>query len=470
MDTIERRLNERGVPGTGVTWERIQEFAENYEKYKVETISDDALSELFLLPLSKDQTKAWARLEKWATNKSSYFILRGYAGTGKTYLLRKLAELQVDVFFTAPTNKAAKVLAKSTRREAKTTYAQLGIRMQQEEDRLILTFSDDPPYMPKNSILVVDEASMVGEELFAFIQKVVERTKCKVLFVGDPAQLPPVGEKFTKAWRATDKPDHRAFMREVMRFDNQLLTVATKIRDYLVEERYISPIKDDNDGIGSNKGVFLLKNRKVYTSYIDTLTQPDMFADIKVIAWRNKTVNAYNERIRSNFGFTRPYEVGDILMIAEPVEEAGHIVASIDDEYIVSEVLDSSISVWMDDGSKPSVDVWILQLQDAEGSKLCLNIAKEQFEVDRLLSIKADLAHNAKPNMKRKFWLDFWSAKRQFHKVRYGYAITAHRAQGSTYLEVFVDQQDIMQNSNKREAMRALYVASTRASKCLFTY
>lgn len=399
--------------------------------------------------------------------KDNLYLTDNFIVTHNTYLLRKLAETKKDVFFTAPTNKATKVLARATASEAKTTYSQLGIRMQQDDDRLVLTFSKDAPYMPKGSILVVDEASMVGEELLDFIQKVQIKTKCKVLFVGDPAQLPPVGEKFTKAWRVTDENKNRAFMRQIMRFDNQLLTVATKIRENLVEEKFISPIKDDNkDG----QGVFLLKSRRKFHEYIDEMLSPLDFYSTKVIAWRNKTVNAYNDRIRENIGFKDPYHAGDILLIAEPVEAYGHIIASIDDEYYVQQVNSSSVRVDVSPNNVCMVNVWEVHVEDDEKQKLILRIAKEQYEVDRILSEKAEAARTAEPGLRRKLWLEFWEVKGLFNKVRYGYAITAHRAQGSTYKNVLIDQHDIMQNPNKREAMRALYVGCTRATQSLYAY
>lgn len=462
---IENELNTRNVPGTGVTWKRIYEFAENFHLYKDVL---DLLPQNVDYKLSRDQEMAWKRLEEWATSSKSAFILRGYAGTGKTFLLQKLASLNLDVYFTAPTNKATKVLSRATKSPAKTTYSQLGIRMQQDEDKLTLTFGDKPPYLPANSILVVDEASMVGEELYGFIRKVVKKTRCKVLFVGDPAQLPPVGEPFTKAWKATTDSDNRAFMRQVMRFDNQLLKLATKIRERLIDKKYVSPLKNDND---EYEGVFKLP-QKDFEKLIDKHTEPKDWLTTKVIAWRNKTVNHYNNRIRTNFGFTAPFEIGDVVLMAEPVEMHGQIIAAIDDEYVIEDVDSSKERVWMDEVKEgvTLVDVWVLKLRDDENQTLTIRVAKNQADVDFILSQKAKIARDADSKDRREAWKDFWATKALFSKVRYGYALTAHRAQGSTYSNVFVDQQDILANSNQAEAMRCLYVACTRASHAVYSF
>ena len=70
------------------------------------------------------------------------------------------------------------------------------------------------------------------------------------------------------------------------------------------------------------------------------------------------------------------------------------------------------------------------------------------------------LAHDARANPK--LWKKFWALKELFHEIKYAYAITAHRSQGSTYEQVFVDYQDILYNRNRKEAFQCLYVACSR--------
>ena len=77
------------------------------------------------------------------------------------------------------------------------------------------------------------------------------------------------------------------------------------------------------------------------------------------------------------------------------------------------------------------------------------------------------LSHAAKAN--GKLWGQFWKQKELFHEVKYAYAITAHRAQGSTYDSVYVDFQDILLNRERREAFQCLYVAYSRASQRVIT-
>jgi ATP-dependent exoDNAse (exonuclease V) alpha subunit len=87
--------------------------------------------------------------------------------------------------------------------------------------------------------------------------------------------------------------------------------------------------------------------------------------------------------------------------------------------------------------------------------------SKQQFENDSQM-----LAHEAQGNSK--LWRRFWEHKDMFHDIRFAYALTAHRSQGSTYTNCFVDYQDVLYNRNRREAFQCLYVAASRARKKLY--
>ena len=450
---VIRQLDTNNVPGVGtLSWSRVLQFAKTYKEdvvdFQIEPLPTN-------FKLSSDQEKAWDKLDRWKDTDEPYFVLRGYAGSGKTFLLQMLTHSGADIIFTAPTNKATKVLHRAVKKKAATTYSALGIRMTQNEDKLELTFSDKPPEIPRKTILVIDECSMVGEQLYNFVDQTQTRTQCKILYVGDPAQLPPVGEARSKSWRATQDKRCRSFLKKIMRYDNELLNLATKIRECIEDQSFNARIRNANDG---NEGVFL--HRDLMKPVLG-FNNPADWQSRKVIAWRNKTVDAYNNSIRENFGFTQPYQVGDILLVADPVEQDGEIIASVDEEFVVTDVKTDTRRVFHHE-MPYDIDVWRL---DVTGDiDVSLYVAKNQTDVDRILNAKAEIAREAKNAARRAAWRDFWQTKALFHRVRYGYALTAHRAQGSTYAEVYVDQRDILLNQNKREAYRCLYVAATRAT------
>lgn len=409
--------------------------------------------------LSADQKDAWAKLQVWAVNSDPYFVLRGFAGTGKTYLLQMLNDLNVSIYYSAPTNKAAKVLGKAVGRVAKTTYSMLGLKMEQNEDELVLTQSSNPPYFPSRSILVIDEASMSGTALSAAVDEARERCSIKILYVGDPAQLPPVGEHRSPAWASTDIEANKVMLKQVMRYDNELLVLATNLRNCIRDKSWHSPVRSDH----KETGVWKWKSQEQFERNLLARVRSGEFLDSKVIAWRNKTVNRYNRLIRKCLGYTEDYCVGDVILLAEPIEDNGSLIAHTDDEFRVLEVHSSVTRV--DD-----LEIPIWQLHVTGDQSLVLDVPKDPADLDALLARKARIAKNSTGTGRKIAWREFWTTKARFNKVRYGHALTAHRAQGSTYTNVWLDQMDILANPNKREAFRCLYVAATRPTTNLYSF
>lgn len=410
--------------------------------------------------LSSDQSQAWEKLQRWVRSDKPYFVLRGYAGTGKTFLMKLLAGLSgVNVYYTAPTNKAAKVLSSAVGKAAKTTYSFLGLRLVAEEDKRVLDFSRDRPYIPEGSVIVVDEASMVNRELRAFLLRVQQENRCKILFVGDPAQLPPIGERISTCWKVTGDADCRAVLKHVMRNDNQLLALSMAVRKCLKTKTWNSPLRNDNDG--RDKGVFFTSQAGFRKSLLET--ELEEFDGTKIIAWRNKTVDAYNKLIRQHFGFGEEYCTGDRLLLASPIEEGGQIIAHTDEEFVVTEIDEGTYTV--DD-----IKIPVYNINVTGDQTLSLRVPINTVKLDMLLARKSHAARRATGGQRTRLWKEFWNVKAQFHDVRYGYAMTAHRAQGTTLKAVYIDQHDILANSNQPEAFRCLYVGVTRPTDYLVSF
>lgn len=406
--------------------------------------------------LSDDQQRAWAKLSAWVLNDKRYFVLRGFAGTGKTFLMKKLSGLSKNVYFTAPTNKASQVLSLAVGQPTKTTFSLLGIRMKQVEDRLVLTFGDDLPNLPANSIIVVDEASMLNSELVEFIERVAEATGCKVLFVGDPAQLNPIGEKTSPCWSVTDDPACRAVLKQVMRFDNNLLALSVEIRECLKNKDWRTPL------IESRGSEIAVVTEREFLARLCSHTIDD-FVNTKACAWRNKTVNRYTKAIRQKLGFKHEYEESELILLADPIERDGTIIAHTDEEFRVTARRESVIRVH--DTSIP-----VYQLEVSGERKLSLAVPIDDAPFDALLTDLANTAHAALGRDRAKAWREFWDTKGRFNRIRYAYAMTAHRLQGSTLKHVYLDQHDMLANPTKREAFRCFYVGATRASEQLTSF
>lgn len=457
---IQNNLDGIGVPGEGVSWKRIVEYAETYHlRFTDLSVSLEDEPRESGITLSEDQEKAWAKIQTWASNEKPYFVLKGVSGAGKSLLTAKLSALKKKVYFTAPTNKAAKVLGNFVGTKAKTTYSQLGLRMNEDDESLVMDYNNPSVYMPKNSILVVDECSMVSTALFDCLKASQNQYKFKIFFVGDPGQLNPISEKTSPVWRVTGDKDCKAALKKVMRFDNQILNLSTRIRQQMIDKNYAYPIEDDHDKKG---GVYVLDSFDDFVAQIK-LPEPKDYVDNKVVCWRNKAVTHYNNIIRSHLGFDLPYCKDEIVLIAKPVSEDGRIVANIDDEFTIISVLETEMKA-------EDIYIPVYRLGLRADTSITVNIPVDSGPLDTLLTQLAGRAKRAKGLDRKIAWKKFWDVRNKFHDVRYGYAITSHRVQGTTLESVFVDSQDILANRNKREAWRSLYVAVTRATTKMYTF
>lgn len=388
------------------------------------------------------------------------FTFKGYAGTGKTSCMREVAKRSVGTrakfVYTAPTNKAAKVLREVVG-EACTIYSLLGLRVDKNGETKQVTHGK-PVDLSEINVIVIDEASMVNAHLFGLLNDVAYRWNLKVVFIGDPAQLPPVKEKES----LTLQQDNGVQLTQVMRHDNQILSLVTNVRKVIGNPAPSIQIKADNDG---NEGIWKMSS-VMFKREIFAAAQRGEFADgrtTKIISWRNVRVNEYNQIARAAIfgaeaipGF---YLTGDRIVAAGPCERGDDVLMSTDDEAIVEGVMECKHPL------EPKYHALELKCRTEDNRVVrllvCHPASQQQFDNDCEL-----LAHEARGNPR--MWKRFWEHKEIFHDIRFAYALTAHRSQGSTYMNAYVDYQDILYNRDRVEAFKCLYVACSRARKKLF--
>jgi AAA domain/UvrD-like helicase C-terminal domain len=410
--------------------------------------------------MTKGQANAWSKLEAWLKTDESFFVLRGFAGTGKSFLQQKLAQYPGhNFYFSAPTNKATKVLSDFIGEMCKTTYSLLGLRMVADEDRKVLSNTGRIPDLGYKPVLVIDEAGMIPKFMAEMLSNLAESHGWRIIFVGDPAQLNPIGERRSVVWSMAKK-EWSALLTEVKRFDNQLLALSVLIRTALKDKDYeSSPIKNDNDG---REGVFVVTKREMLNE-IRKLKLDD-WRKTKVACWRNKTVNAYTKVIRDALGFNNDYDPDDLIMLAAPiVDSGGQILAYTDEEFQIKSIEPRTFTF-----PEGNIDARAIALND---SSLVLYVPDDEGLLESFLNSRSGKASRCKNATDRRvLWEKFWTMKNQFHSIRHGYAMTVHRLQGSSLDHIFVDQADILCNQDVREAYRCLYVAATRARFSLTTY
>lgn len=415
--------------------------------------------------LNLEQGTAIEKMLTFLRSGEHFFLLSGSAGTGKTFCIRHLVdEARGRLIFTAPTNKATKVLRDTLtsdkyKPECCTIYSLLGLRMEANGEVKELKTPEDPIDLSLYKAVIVDEASMINSALWGFIRSTAREQNVKFIFMGDPAQLPPVKEFRSPVW---DNAECVAELKRVMRHDNQILTLATYLRTQVDHPVPKFLRKEDNAG---GEGVWLCTEGDFERRILEAAEQGRFSSpnDAKAIAWRNVTVDALNQRIRRRIfeqAAETPWLVGDRVIMLEPAKDLeGDTIATTDDEGTVTNVEVESHPVWKE------FKVWRVSVTKDDNKLAVLRVLHESSLVE-FERRKEQYAMEARATPRK--WKLFWEFCEAFHKVRHSYALTAHRAQGSTYTAVFVDWKDILLNRNRGEAFRCLYVACTRPKRELY--
>lgn len=396
--------------------------------------------------------------------KDHLYLTDNFIVTHNTYLLKELSAHNSMMFalYTATTNKATKVLSATLQtKSCKTIYSALGVKMVSDEDQMVLEYPRKiPDFITGFNVIVIDESSMLPADMVEFIALVAKRHNFKILFVADRAQNPPVGERESDIFRF-NCPEYE--LTEVVRFDNQILRIATHVRKQVFKcPNHKLRIESDHS---ADEGVWLLRPQK-FISAVRRASIENKFHEVdhtKVIAWRNKTVDEYNEWIRqAKYGDSarEPYLEGERVMIRRPVHVGNRILFHIDDEGTVTQV---GVGYH---GEHRTIDCFhmTVKFDDGRSGRLTVVTPDAQPALDSLLN---NMALEAKKDKTK--WGAFWAVNNAFHRVSYSYALTVHRAQGSTYKNVLVDRQDILRNVDEYDALRCLYVAYSRPTKILVT-
>ena len=400
-------------------------------------------------------------------DEQKYMILNGPAGTGKSTLVESLIEnankrlkmlavlqgkksSQLSIINTATTNKAAAVLAAMIHAETRTIHSRLGLTLYQNPRTGKETLRRGKNYEPiYNSLIIIDEASYISEELFAEIDQ--GTLDCKILLVGDKYQLAPVGQVISVM---DDLQCRQAELTEVMRHGGIIAESAANFR-YTVQdimaEMLLKPkavpqtkfgdILVDGDKIKRVKGAVFKKMVE------ETFTDPNYKADdARILNWDNTTVQDYNRIIREMIGMPKQLTMDDVLITNKAVMTGGGVAYSADSPVTITEICEEKT------------------LRGITGRFVCLGSPTRFFLPDNPLEIAGLLAKMAIVAKRDRDWSDFYHVKNEWLDLRPNYASTVHKAQGSTYGKVFINLYSIGKCFIPSDVARMMYVAISRAS------
>lgn len=428
------------------------------------------------------------------SDKNALYLLKGYAGTGKTTIVgaivNNLWKAKKSAVLMAPTGRAAKVIANYSGKEAFTIHKKIYFPKKDSGGGVKFVLQ---PNKHKNTIFIVDEASMIpdtpsdskmvenGSLLDDLMQYVYAGHNCKLLLIGDTAQLPPVKLDISPALDENtlalnyDKEVTRMELDEVVRQgqDSGILVNATILRDVLAREMY-DYFKFDLNGFKDI--VRLVDGYEIMDAINDAYSELGN-EETAIIVRSNKRANAYNQQIRSRILYNEnELSAGDYLMVVKnnyfwlkPSTEAGFIangdIIEVLEIFSIQELYGfrfAEVKVRMVDYPKmtPFETVLLLDTIEAEtpslpyeeSNRLYQEVMKdyemETSKYKKFLKVKANKHFNAL-------------------QVKFSYAITCHKSQGGQWNTVFVEQP-YLPNGIDKDYLRWLYTAVTRAKEKLY--
>ena len=462
--------------------------------------------------LNSDQKTAFEDLRDFICDKGddSVYVLKGWAGTGKTYCVSVLVRYVLEVIHpthnwyrigvTGPTNKSVRVIKKTSglrnpRVTFQTIHKLLGLTERITKDGLqeFVNQGDFQPKIKTVKLLIIDEVSMLNDDLFQAVIKY--RDKIKIICMGDPAQIPPVGRPDCIPFREELAEGYRIKtlnLKQIMRQkeDNAIIESSVAIRSDLGRSQ--NPVEPVTKLNSKGEGIeFLnLNNSEIRKGFSERLREYFVTEDFKndseyakIIAWRNKTVATMNDVIRrviyGDEALGSKILVGEKLIANSPIIQGETVVLNTNEEFTVE-----SFTVKRDDlryqiSDHPDADPLSISLNyydtvvsyiDDEDDKIKVNIEilheDSEDEFKKLANIFKLRAIEKKG--KDKSWIIYYNFLRKYADVNYGYCITAHKSQGSTYNTTFVLEDDIDMNWDIVERNRIKYTAYTRSSRKLY--
>ncbi len=427
---------------------------------------------------------------------SRIFILNGYAGTGKTTLIAAtvgaLKELGIKPVLLAPTGRAAKVLAQYAKEKASTIHKRIYRQRTNADYESKFSLNLNPE---RGAVFIVDEASMLSEGtaegtmfgsgslLADLIEYVRAGRGCRLMLVGDSAQLPPVGSETSPAL----DPDFMSrfgdvvygSLDEVVRQQSEsgILFNATLVRCMLENGIVTRPRfeMDFSDIERVEGGEFLEKLQDCYARYGRDETI--------VITRSNKRANRYNDGIRRN------------VLYAEEEIESGDMLMIVKNNYYYAERQEAEEGMERKMNFIANGDIARLErlrrFEDFYGFRFATaQLSFPDYDTEIECKILLDTIASESPSLTReessrlfyeveKDYLDIKSKIKRFKEIRenphfnalqvkFSYAVTCHKAQGGQWRAVFVDRCLFGDEEMSRDMMRWLYTALTRATEKLY--
>jgi hypothetical protein len=415
-------------------------------------------AEIEQITLTEGQEAALQAFLKFMMDPMQHvFVLAGYSGTGKSTLVKSLLKrlpgmlstIQLmgidipdyDINLTATTNKACEALNSLSKLPVKTIQSHLSLRVHTNYETMETTLQPArDASVHVHELLFIDEASYIDHELLKYIFRFT--SDCKIVFLGDPAQLTPVNCSTTPVFSAGYQGAQLTqVMRQISQDGriNQILDLSTKLRN-MVNTGENFEFEPDGESI------IHLDREAFDEAVVAEFTRPNWaYHDSKVLTWTNKKGIAYNHGIQGLTKGTPVFQKGDYAVCNSYVNGGRGRTVKTDQMVYVSGASDVE-TVHGVEGRRYSLDV---------GEFFCPNslddwkAAVKHFQAKKLYGVIAEM---------ESYFID----------LRAAYACTINKSQGSTYDRVYIDLEDVRKCKNPNLLARLLYVGVSRARHQVF--
>ena len=443
----------------------------------------------FSFQLTLEQEDTIKYLSKFVTsiNNRSIFILKGYAGTGKTTLISALVKslplLNKRSVLMAPTGRASKVLSKHSKKSASTIHKKIYWIRTNKKGNTFIKLKDNTH---SNTIFIVDEASMIAENLDkAFgnrsllddlIKYVYEGINCKLILIGDKAQLPPVHLDLSPALNVEilqENYDKQVICKELTQVVRQnkkslILENATQLRDKIANNDYSYP------KFLTNTEVIRINTGEDLQEFLEKSYGSDDINNTAIICRSNKRANQYNHQIRIKIRWQEDeISAGDKLMVVRNnyfwlKEKKNEFIANGDiiEVIKIKKIIErygfrfAKASIRMIDYTDEK-ELDVILLLDTLRSETPA-ITYEQY---KKLYSEVGLDYKGEKEINKKIKENqFFNAL----QIKFSYAITCHKSQGGEWKNVFLDLGYFEEKMLDKSFLRWLYTAFTRASQKLY--
>jgi hypothetical protein len=455
--------------------------------------------------LSDEQERALQYMLDFAVGAARQMILAGYAGTGKTTLVNvflnevRKVRRHAKSTCTAPTNEAVRVLSITTGEDfEKTIFSLLGLVLIEEEGQKPYIKQIGKPKLEEYDLVVLDEASMVGDELLSKIEtQLKSHPNIKMIYVGDDAQLPPVNTVVDENNQEVEcvestvfKLKNRVNLIEVQRVskDNPIIKIVTPIRSKidspidLFERKTMLTENGNGVEFHDNRDEFM---EMMYDDFVtDEYKKNSNY--VRAIAYTNKAVNAMNLHIRRRIFETKTLDqfmIGENLIVSSPVmvkinKYVTDILFTVGERLRVKQAdivkdIEHGFRVWeltvvnYEAKAPKQHKIKVIHEEDAHLYKATLSeLSVEAKERELMKTTRKGKVVNM--YSKGEAWSHYYRFKNEFSWVKYSYAMTTHKSQGSTIERVYIIERDMNRltwNDTIRNKLK--YTAFTRASKLL---